>query len=74
MKLKDSQIIKGLKKGDRQTLQYVYDTYSGMCQYIVGSNGGSLEDSKDIFQEAFLVLIQKLSEREFKLSWKNRIM
>ncbi|MCK4922038.1 MAG: sigma-70 family RNA polymerase sigma factor [Bacteroidales bacterium] len=68
MKLKDKQIIRGLKEGNRHTVQYVYDNYFHMCQYIVTTNGGNKEDSKDIFQEALLILIQKIAEPEFKLS------
>ena len=68
MNLNDEQIIRGLKEGNRDTVQYIYDNYFYMCSYMVSSNGGNEEESKDIFQDALLVVIQKIAEPDFKLS------
>lgn len=68
MRLSDELIIEGLRNRDNDTVQYVYDHYFRMCQYIVSSNRGSDEDSKDIFQEALLVVIEKVRKYDFKLT------
>lgn len=70
MKLSDEQILSGLKEGDERTSQYVYDEFFSLCQYIVNTNGGNSEDARDIFQESLIVLIKKVSEKEFCLTSK----
>ncbi|MCF8379397.1 MAG: sigma-70 family RNA polymerase sigma factor [Bacteroidales bacterium] len=68
MRLSDEQIIEGLRNRNNDTVQYVYDHYFRMCRYIVTSNKGSDEDSKDMFQESLLILIEKVRKYDFKLS------
>lgn len=68
MRLTDGQIIEGLRTHNNETIQYVYDQYYRMCQYIVSSNNGRDEDSKDIFQESLLVIIEKVSKFDFELT------
>jgi len=68
MRLSDELIVAGLRNRDNDTVQYVYEQYFRMCEYIVTSKGGCEEDSKDIFQEALLVLIEKVRKYDFKLT------
>lgn len=68
MRLRDEQIIDGLRNRDNKTVQYIYDHYFRMCQYIVSSNNGSDEDAKDIFQEAIIIVIEKVSKFNFELT------
>ncbi len=84
---KDREIIEHLNKGDfnkaATELYKMFDSVYG----ILKSKGASVEDTKDLFQEAIMVLMRKISEEKevinctlktyittiCKYQWNNRI-
>lgn len=70
MRLTDEQIIEGLRVKDTDTLNYMYDQFKGLCQYIVVTNSGTNEDAEDIFQESLIIIINRVSRPEFNLTSK----
>jgi len=58
--------LEGIRKGDAKAFRALYVAYFGMVRYMVIKNSGREEDAKDIFQEAMVVLYEKVSAGEFK--------
>lgn len=57
-----------LKRGEATALRSVYEQAYPICAALVLNNTGTKEDAKDVFQEALLVLIQKLKNPDFQLT------
>ena len=68
-RLSDEEILYGLRKRDNRVLQYIYkNTFNPVKQLII-HNAGSDSDAEDIFQEALIIIFQKLKdEPEFELN------
>lgn len=64
----DQELIDGIAKGTTESLTIIYkDHFPLVAQFIV-KNSGSEEDAKDVFQEAVIVLYDKINQGDFKLS------
>ncbi|WP_207423886.1 RNA polymerase sigma factor [Desertivirga brevis] len=60
--------IKQWEAGQEESIRALYnDCFPGIQNYI-SSNSGTLEDAEDIFQEALIVLIQKIRTPGFQLT------
>jgi RNA polymerase sigma factor (sigma-70 family) len=58
---------------DESILQKIYaDNYYKIRKYII-TNSGTMEEAQDVYQEAFLVLWQKLRSGELDIHDKDRI-
>lgn len=66
-KFTDKDILQGLIDENNEALSYIYKHYYPSVQWMVLQNGGAEEDARDLFQEAVLVLHQKLREGDFNL-------
>ncbi|MEL6558894.1 MAG: sigma-70 family RNA polymerase sigma factor [Bacteroidota bacterium] len=66
----NQRIIYGIKKGDKQVIEKVYNEYFFIIANYVKKNSGSLEDAKDIFQEALIVIYHNAAKESFKLDCK----
>jgi len=66
----DQQIIEGIAKGSTSELEYLYAAYFPMIFQLITKNNGDEDDAKDIFQEAVIVLYDKINTGEFVLSSK----
>jgi RNA polymerase sigma factor (sigma-70 family) len=64
----DASIIKALQNGDELVLKQVYKQNYPVVVNLVISNGGSLQEAKDIFQEALIIFYEKVREEDFQLS------
>src|SRR3712207_5836847 len=53
-------LLHGLAKQDRKAVETIYKENFSLIQNLVINNHGSAEDAKDIFQEAMIVLYQKV--------------
>lgn len=68
--MNDQEIIERIKKGDEKTLDYLYKKHYKMMVNMIVKNNGSEEEAKDVYQEALIVLWQKLLSSDFVLSSK----
>lgn len=66
----DKQLIDGITNGDSSVLTYIYQTFFPMVLHMVTHNSGEEEDAKDVFQEAIIVLYDKVNKGDFILSSK----
>lgn len=64
----EAAFLMNLRRGDSQAIKTVYEQAYPICSNLIIYNQGTKEDSKDIFQEALLVFIQKLKEPNFVLT------
>jgi len=61
-------LLQGLAKQDRKAIETIYKENFNLIQALVLNNNGSTEDAKDIFQEAMIVLYQKVQSGNFELN------
>ena len=64
----EDKIIKGFKENDHSFLSELYKEYYPTIERFVLYNTGREEDAKDLLQEAFLIVYQKIRSDEFALS------
>jgi len=64
----ESELLKGLAKNDTRCAEKIYRENYKLIQALVINNNGNVEDAKDIFQEAMLVLYQKSQLADFSLT------
>jgi RNA polymerase sigma factor (sigma-70 family) len=66
----DSQerdLLKGLAQDNKEAIESIYKQHYNMVQGLVQNNNGTAEDAKDIFQEAIIVLYEKVKSGSFEL-------
>ena len=70
MKINPSEIelLEGLARNDRQAVEALYKAHYGMIQNMIINNNGSVDDARDIFQEAMIVLYEKSKNDAFELN------
>src|SRR5690554_2862336 len=68
--LSDQDVIEGIAKGSTSELEYLYTSYFPMVFKLITKNNGSEDDAKDIFQEAVIVLYDRVNSGDFVLSSK----
>jgi RNA polymerase sigma factor (sigma-70 family) len=66
--LSDKEYIQGLINEDREVLEAIYQDFSGKISNYIMRKGGSSEDAKDIFQDALLIIIDKVQHSDFQLT------
>jgi RNA polymerase sigma factor (sigma-70 family) len=64
----ESALLKGLAINDRKAINILYETHYNMVQSLIINNNGSVDDARDIFQEAMIVLYEKSKDPAFTLS------
>ena len=65
--LSDDQLLAGLANGSDAILAELYKRYFPVVLHLVTSNSGSEDDAKDIYQEALIVLYEKVTEGSLEL-------
>ncbi|MCW3467467.1 RNA polymerase sigma factor [Chitinophaga nivalis] len=65
---KDRELLLGLAKSDDKSLEIIYSEHFPMVLRMILQHNGSEDDAKDIFQEAIIVLYEKVSKSDFTLS------
>jgi RNA polymerase sigma factor (sigma-70 family) len=72
-KYSDKSIIAGIKNRKDATLQYLYKEYYPQVQRIVNKHGGEEQDARDLFQEALIIIFNKLNSNNLviKTSFHN---
>ena len=66
----DSEVILGILNNSESALKRVYITYFPMVLQLIINNNGDEDDAKDIYQEAIIVLYNKVKAGDFELSSK----
>jgi RNA polymerase sigma factor (sigma-70 family) len=61
-------LIQEIQAGNQKALQYLYKQHFGMIENLIRKNNGSGEDAQEIYQEAMLVVYDKLQKKDFQLS------
>ncbi|GAB3499499.1 hypothetical protein GCM10027341_22930 [Spirosoma knui] len=65
--LTDSELLAGLADGSDDALTQLYRRYFPMVLHFVTSNSGNEDDAKDIYQEALVVLYEKVKSGSLEL-------
>ena len=58
----------GLARNERKAAETIYKDNYNMVQALIINNNGSADDAKDIFQEAMIVLYEKVRAGNFELT------
>jgi RNA polymerase sigma factor (sigma-70 family) len=66
----DKALIKGIKMHESPILQHVYDTYYPIIEGYIIHNQGSREQARDIFQEAMIVVYNRVRADQLELTCK----
>jgi len=61
-------LLQGLARSDRKAIETIYRENYNMIQSLVINNSGTVDDAKDIFQEAMIVLYEKVRSGSFELN------
>lgn len=61
-------LLQGLATNDRKAVETIYKQHYNMVQALIINNNGSTDDAKDVFQEALIVLYEKVSSGTFELN------
>ena len=66
----DSEVILGILNNSESVLKRLYIAYFPMILQLIINNNGSADDAKDIYQEAIIVVYNKVKTGDFELSSK----
>ena len=66
----DNEAILGILNNSESMLKRIYVAYFPMVLKLVLSNSGNDDDAKDVYQEAIIVLYNKVRSGDFELSSK----
>ncbi|HMG82303.1 MAG TPA: sigma-70 family RNA polymerase sigma factor [Ferruginibacter sp.] len=64
----EKQLLVGLAQNDKTAIEAIYRENYTMIQGFVLNNTGSVDDARDIFQEAMIVLYEKALSGTFELN------
>ena len=64
----DQLLLKGLAENDKNAIESIYRLNFKTIQTFVVNNNGSVDDARDIFQEAMVVLYEKSKATAFSLN------
>ncbi|MBO9675263.1 MAG: sigma-70 family RNA polymerase sigma factor [Sphingobacteriaceae bacterium] len=66
----DREVIIGILNNSKDALNKLYKAYYAMVLQFILNNNGDEDDAKDVYQEAIIVLYNKIKEGNFELSSK----
>jgi DNA-directed RNA polymerase specialized sigma24 family protein len=61
-------LLDGLAQNDRLAIETLYQQHYRMVQSLIINNQGTIDDARDIFQEAMIVLYEKARSGTFELN------
>ncbi|MFI5188134.1 MAG: RNA polymerase sigma factor [Chitinophagales bacterium] len=64
----EKALLLGLAQSDRKAIETIYRENYNMVQSLILNNSGSADDAKDVFQEAMIVLYEKVRSGSFELN------
>lgn len=66
----EEEVITGIKNDDQSTMSELYRAYYPLILNFVVNNKGDEQDAKDVYQEAFMILIHNIKHEVFKAESK----
>jgi RNA polymerase sigma factor (sigma-70 family) len=66
--VKEQDLLRGLALSNKQAIETIYKDNYAMVQNFILNNSGSTDDAKDVFQEAMIVLYEKVRSGSFELN------
>jgi RNA polymerase sigma factor (sigma-70 family) len=66
----DSEVILGILNNSESVLERLYLAYFPMVLQLIINNNGTADDAKDVYQEAIIILYNKIKAGDFELSSK----
>lgn len=66
----DTEIIEGIAQGDNRYINKIYKAFYPSIAHMIVNNNGTDDEAKDIFQEAVMVLYDKITQQKFELNSK----
>jgi RNA polymerase sigma factor (sigma-70 family) len=66
----DNEVILGILNNSESVLKRLYLAYFPMVMQLVINNNGNEDDAKDIYQEAIIIVYNKIKAGDFELSSK----
>ena len=66
----DSEIVFGILNNSENAIKRLYVAYFPMVLQLIINNNGTADDAKDIYQEALIVLYNKIKKGDFELNSK----
>ncbi len=64
----EKALLEGLAANDRMAIEFIYKEHYNAIQSLIINNNGSADDARDIFQEAMIVLYEKVRTGSFELN------
>ncbi len=64
----DKELLEGIKNSDNRALKYLYTRYFTMIRKLILNNSGELSDAEDVFQDAVVIIYEKLINDELVLT------
>ena len=64
----ENALLEGLARNDRIAVETIYRDNYNMVQSMVINNNGGIDDARDVFQEAMIVLYEKAKSGSFELN------
>ncbi len=61
-------LLEGLAHDDKKAIETIYKQNYNTIQSFIVNNNGSVDDARDLFQEAMIVLYEKAKTGDFELS------
>jgi len=66
--MEENTLINQLRLGVPEAFEEIYRLHFKKIHAYISRNSGTLDDAKDYFQEAIIVLVQNIRKKEFKLT------
>jgi RNA polymerase sigma factor (sigma-70 family) len=68
----EKTLLQGLARNDREAAERIYKDNYGIVQSLIINNNGTVDDARDVFQEAMIVLYEKASTGQLELHCQIR--
>ncbi|MCE7995562.1 MAG: sigma-70 family RNA polymerase sigma factor [Roseivirga sp.] len=65
---REDTIVDGLRSGKKKTLNRIYKEYFPVIKDHILKNSGSVDDAKDVFQDAMMAIFQTVTDKDFELT------
>lgn len=64
----DKKLIEGIRRGDDETLNYLYNNHFDLIRNYILKNSGTEDDAYDIFQDVMVALFKRVSKNHIDLT------